>query len=106
MISYLSGTVAEKGARFVTIDVHGVGYKVFTTDETLRLLKAGSSVKLLTHHVVREDAEDLFGFLETDDLKLFELLLSVPGIGPKTALNIFRPCLSSSSMLSLSSAVN
>ncbi|MEK7170418.1 MAG: Holliday junction branch migration protein RuvA [Patescibacteria group bacterium] len=88
MISYVSGTVSEKEAKFAIIDVGGVGYRVFATDDTLRKLRVNTATKLLTHHVVREDAEDLFGFLETDDLKLFELLLSVPGIGPKTALNI------------------
>ncbi len=90
MISYLSGTVSEKAARFVILDVGGVGYRVFVTEDTLRRLKIGTVAKLKTHHAVREDSEDLFGFLETDDLKLFELLLGVPGIGPKTALNILN----------------
>jgi Holliday junction DNA helicase RuvA len=90
MISYLSGTVVEKEARFVVLDVGGVGYKVYVTNDTLRALKTSVRAKLLTHHAVREDSEDLFGFLETDDLKLFELLLGVPGIGPKTALNILN----------------
>ncbi len=88
MISYLTGTVAEKGSRFAIVEVAGVGYKVFVTDDTLRELALGKETKLRTHHVVREDAEDLFGFLKEEDLKLFELLLNVPGIGPKTALNI------------------
>lgn len=90
MISHLSGIVLEKAARFAIIDVGGVGYRVFATDETLRQLKTGVQTKLRTHHAVREDTEELFGFLEEDDLKLFELLLGVPGIGPKTALNILN----------------
>ncbi len=90
MISYLSGTVAEKSDKFVLLDVHGVGYQVFATDDTLRQLKNGAAAKLLTRHVVREDAQDLYGFLNKEDLKLFQLLLSVPGIGPKTALNILN----------------
>lgn len=90
MISHLSGTVLEKGGRFAIIDVGGVGYRVFATEDTLRKLKNGAGVKLRTHHVVREDTEELFGFLEQEDLKLFELLLGVPGIGPKTALNILN----------------
>ncbi len=88
MISYVSGTVVEKEAKFAIIDVGGVGYRVFVTDETLRRLKIGATAKLQTHHAVREDTEELFGFLDDADLRLFELLLSVPGIGPKTALNI------------------
>lgn len=90
MISHLSGTVLEKGVRFIILDVGGIGYRVYVTEETLRRLKAGAEVKLRTHHAVREDNEDLFGFLEQEDLKLFELLLGVPGIGPKTALNILN----------------
>lgn len=90
MISYLSGTVTERAVRFVIMDVSGVGYRVFVTNDTLRRLKTGVKAKLLTHHAVREDTEELFGFLEAGDLKLFELLLGVPGIGPKTALNILN----------------
>ena len=90
MINYLSGTVAEKGARHAVLDVQGVGYAVFTTDDCLQRLKLGALTKLKTRHVVREDSEELFGFLDDDDLRLFELLLSVPGIGPKTALNILN----------------
>src|SRR3989338_3587723 len=90
MISYLSGTIVEKDVRFVIIDVGGVGYRVFVTEDTLQKLKLNSDAKLLTHHVVREYAQDLYGFLDEEDLKLFELLLSVPGIGPKTALNILN----------------
>jgi len=88
MISYISGTVIEKELRFAIVEVGGVGYRVFATEDTLRRLKIGAEAKLRTHHAVREDSEELFGFLEKEDLKLFELLLGVPGIGPKTALNI------------------
>src|SRR3989344_8413746 len=90
MISYVSGTVIEKSTRFVVVDVGGVGYRVFVTEDTLRLLKIGVAATLKTHHSVREDTEELFGFLDEEDLKLFELLLGVPGIGPKTALNILN----------------
>ena len=90
MISYVSGTVFEKGVRHAVIDVGGIGYKVFATDDTLGKLKAGAVCTLQTYHAVREDAQDLFGFLNHEDRKLFELLLGVPGIGPKTALNILN----------------
>src|SRR3989338_3868601 len=90
MISYVSGTVVEKNVRFIIVDVGGVGYRVFVTEDTLRRLKTGMSATLKTHHAVREDTEELFGFLDEEDLKLFELLLGVPGIGPKTALNILN----------------
>lgn len=90
MISYVSGTVVEKSARFAVLEAGGVGYKVYVTDDTLRRLKIGAPARVRTHHAVREDTEELFGFLDEDDLKLFELLLNVPGIGPKTALNILN----------------
>lgn len=90
MISHLTGKVFEKGARFVIIDVGGVGYKVWATDDTLHQLNVGAETKLRTHHVVREDAQELFGFLNEDDLALFELLIKISGIGPKTALNILN----------------
>lgn len=90
MISYVSGTIADKKERFVIVDVGGVGYRVFVTEDTLLRLKTGETATLKTHHVVREDTEELFGFLDEKDLELFELLLGVPGIGPKTALNILN----------------
>lgn len=90
MISHLSGTVFEKGARFAIVEASGIGYKVWATDDTLRQLKVGTEVKLRTHHMVREDAQELFGFLDEDDLALFELLIKISGIGPKTALNILN----------------
>lgn len=90
MISYLTGKVFEKGVRFAIIDVGGVGYKVWATNDTLHQLKIGAEAKLRTHHTVREDAQELFGFLDEDDLALFELLIKISGIGPKTALNILN----------------
>lgn len=90
MIASLVGFVREKMPRFVVIEAGGVGFQVFATDETLRALKTGAAAKLRTHHVVREDAEELYGFVGEDDLQLFTLLLGVPGIGPKTALNILN----------------
>mgnify|MGYP001608259061 CR=1 FL=1 len=90
MIASITGIVAEKGARFAVLDVGGIGYKVWATDDTLNSLKGGAQAKLLTHHAVREDAQELFGFLDADDLALFELLIKISGIGPKTALNILN----------------
>ncbi len=90
MIAQIAGIITEKGARFAIVVTHDIGFKVWVTDETLRHLKTGAGATLRTHHAVREDSEELFGFLEQEDLKLFELLLGVPGIGPKTALNILN----------------
>lgn len=71
------------------IDVNGVGYKVLIPESIFSKLSEGASIKLFTYTYVREDALDLFGFLEAEDLRLFESLLTVSGVGPKTALNIF-----------------
>ena len=90
MISFVSGTVAEKNVRSAIIDVGGIGYKVWATCDTLRQLKVDAQAKLRTHHTVREDAQELFGFSDENDLRLFELLIKISGIGPKTALNILN----------------
>ena len=88
MIAKLTGTISDMGTRYVVIDVNGVGYKVFVTDDTIHLLKKNDRAVLLTYLVVREDALDLYGFPLKKDKEFFELLISVSGIGPKSALNI------------------
>lgn len=88
MISRVSGNIEEIGVNYLIIDVGGLGYKVYTTSDTLHVKKIGAPIKLFTHHVVREDAEDLYGFAKKSDMIFFEHLISVSGIGPKSALNI------------------
>ena len=90
MISQLSGQVTHKDSRFLILDVGGVGYKVFATGEMLEKLPAGKNAKLWTYLAVREDALDLYGFLEKEGLDFFELLISISGIGPKSALSILN----------------
>ena len=89
MIGALKGTVDFLDKPFMVIDVNGVGYKVLISDSFYSKLTPGEKVKVYTYTHVREDALELFGFREIEDLKLFENLISVSGIGPKTALNIF-----------------
>ncbi len=88
MISLLRGPIIETGNRFVVIDIHNIGYKVYVTDNTLHALKIGSEITLWTYLVVREDALDLYGFPSPQEKSFFELLISISGIGPKSALNI------------------
>ena len=71
------------------VDVQGVGYRVLVTNEISSKAKLGEKIKLFIYTHVKEDALDLFGFEELDDLKLFQNFLTVPGIGPKTAMNVF-----------------
>ena len=88
MIGCLTGTVRALEAPMVLLDVQGVGYEVDTPLSTFCQLKQGQSVTLWTHMVVREDAQLLYGFLDTSDKSLFRILLKVNGVGPKMALGI------------------
>lgn len=89
MIGSLNGKIELLLNPHVYVDISGVGYKVLVSDKTYSTLKLGENIKFFIHTYVREDEISLFGFLNPEDLKLFELLISVSGIGPKTALNIF-----------------
>lgn len=88
MIHTLRGKLAERGESFVVVEIGGVGFKVFTNTRTAANAPAGGEVKLFTHLYVREDKLELYGFFEEGALKLFELLISVSGIGPKSALAV------------------
>jgi holliday junction DNA helicase RuvA len=89
MISSLTGTVDVIDIPYILINVNGVGYKVFVSNDVLTGLEKGKQAQIFTYTHVREDALELFGFKNYSDLKLFELLLSVSGIGPKTAVGAF-----------------
>jgi len=86
----MQGTVVEIGPKSCILDVSGVGYKIYTTDEALRSMKMDSICTLSTHLAVRENALDLYGFSDQDSLSLFELLINISGIGPKTAVGIMN----------------
>jgi Holliday junction DNA helicase RuvA len=88
MIGHVKGNVIAIGAGFVIISAGGVGYKVAVTKETLIKQREGGKAALWTHLAVREAVLDLYGFLHKEELKFFELLLTVSGIGPKSALAI------------------
>jgi len=88
MIASLRGTISFIGTHHLVIDVHGVGYRVFAAPATLASIKTGAEAALIIYTAVREDALDLYGFVHERDRRMFELLLSVSGIGPKSALSI------------------
>ena len=88
MFYYLNGTVAHMGPYLAVIDCGGVGYACRTTNTTQAQLKVGEKGKLYTYLHVREDAMELYGFATQEELNLFQLLLSVSGVGPKAALSI------------------
>ncbi len=89
MIGRLSGLLAQKSPPLVLVDVHGVGYEVDVPMSTFYNLPAlGEKVVLLTHFVVREDAQVLFGFLTEGERATFRQLVKISGVGPRTALSI------------------
>lgn len=88
MIATLTGKVSEKLFDEVVIDVNGVGYGAYVTQEDAVRLELDTEVKLYIYEHVREQAHDLFGFIEVDTQQLFEKLLEVSGVGPKMALSM------------------
>ena len=89
MIGRLTGTLAEKSPPRLLVEVNGVGYEVDVPMSSFYNLPAlGERVTLLTHFVVREDAQVLFGFLTHDERATFRLLVKISGVGPRTALAI------------------
>ena len=88
MIAHISGEVAEKFGNSVIVDVHGVGYELALTAIDAETTIVGKTYKFYTYHSVRENGEDLYGFSSLAAKKLFELLISVNGIGPKAGMAI------------------
>ena len=88
MYYYVSGQVAHVEPYLAVIDCGGVGYACRTTAYTISQIKKGDRAKLFTYLSVREDAMDLYGFFSQEELKLFQQLISVSGVGPKAALAI------------------
>lgn len=88
MIAYLKGIIDIKRQDYVVIDVHGVGYKIFMPEGAIQNLEVDSEAKIYTFMRVREDDVSLYGFLNVEELAMFELLISVGGIGAKSAVGI------------------
>jgi Holliday junction DNA helicase RuvA len=89
MIYSLEGVLKRKQDTWAVIEVSGIGYKVTLPLFVMsKLPSVGEKVSILTHHHIREDASDLYGFMSDDELSLFESLISVSGIGPKSAMGI------------------
>jgi holliday junction DNA helicase RuvA len=90
MISYLKGTIKIKEQDFAILVVGDIGYKVFGLARDLAKVKIGGIAEFFTYHYVREDDARLYGFISREDQKMFELLFSVTGIGPKSAMGILN----------------
>ncbi|KKR32354.1 MAG: Holliday junction DNA helicase, subunit A [Candidatus Falkowbacteria bacterium GW2011_GWF2_39_8] len=88
MISFIRGKILNKRKNFVIVDCHDIGYQVFVNPVVHAELELGQSIEFYTHHHIKEDALDLYGFNNLEELELFELLLSISGVGPRSALGI------------------
>lgn len=88
MFYYLRGQVALIELNLVVLDCGGAGFSVNTTTNTISRLHVGEESRLFTHCVIREDAFDIYGFAQKQELETFKLLISVTGVGPKAALAI------------------
>lgn len=88
MIAHIFGTVVEKVGSSVIVDVHGVGYEVQLAMGDFDLAIIGSDMKFYTYHHIREQSQELFGFSNLMAKKIFEMLITVQGVGPKAALSI------------------
>ena len=88
MIAKLTGTIDFLRDSWVVVNVGGVGYKVFVTVHTFGMIAGKQNIEFYIHTYVREDTLALYGFLEMAELEMFELLISISGIGPKAAMGI------------------
>jgi Holliday junction DNA helicase RuvA len=88
MITYLKGKIQYIGQNYIEVNVGSIGYRVFVGENIINSLHVGKEIEIFTHQHVREDTLDLFGFLTRPELGLFEKLIGISGIGPKTALGV------------------
>jgi len=88
MISFLSGKIINKGHNFVILQADNIGYQIFVNAKIWTDLNNGQEVEFYTHHHVSETAQDLYGFKNFSELEFFKLLISISGVGPKSALGV------------------
>src|SRR5690554_1214279 len=86
MITYLNGRLVEKTPTELIVECGGIGYEVRISLNTYSAIGSGESIKIFTQFVVREDAQILYGFMDTEEREMFNLLVSVSGIGPNTGI--------------------
>ena len=92
MFYYLNGKITLMDANLAVVDCGGVGYACFASNYTLSQLRIGEEHRLFTHCNVKEDAFDIYGFATREELRLFELLIGITGVGPASALSILSVC--------------
>ncbi len=93
MLAYIKGTLEMKMTGYIVIDVGGLGYKIFMSEAGIEKVgNIGETIKVHTYYKVREDDISIYGFNTLEELKMFELLISVSGVGAKTALTMLAVC--------------
>lgn len=93
MLAYIKGTLEMKMTGYIVIDVGGLGYKIYMSDTGIEKLgNIGDIIKVHTYYKVREDDISIYGFNTLEELRMFELLISVSGVGAKTALSMLAVC--------------
>ena len=104
MLAYIKGILEVKMTGYIVIDVGGLGYKIYMSDINIENVgNIGESVKVHTYYKVKEDDISIFGFNTLEELKMFELLISVSGVGAKTALSMLAVCQPSEFALAVAS---
>jgi len=88
MLYYLTGKVVSKNGRCFVLEKQGIGFKIFSSRNTVEGLRLGQEAKIFTFLYFREDLVELYGFLTQKELELFEILNDISGVGPKTALEL------------------
>lgn len=93
MLAYIKGKLEMKMTGYIVIDVGGLGYKIFMSDTGIdKVGNIGDTIKVHTYYKVREDDISIFGFNTLEELRMFELLISVSGVGAKTAITMLSVC--------------
>lgn len=96
MYAYIKGKIVEKSNNYVIIENNGIGYRVFMTMTSIEKISDNNEeIKIYTYYQVREDNISLYGFLQKEELRMFELLLSVSGVGAKSAIAMLSSILPS-----------
>ena len=90
MIAQIHGEITHKTEKFLIVETAGIGYKIFATSDLLSRAKLNEKIRIWTHLAVRENALDLYGFTSKEELDFFELLNTISGVGPKTAIGILN----------------
>lgn len=88
MLAYIEGQIIKKSKFFVILKTNNLGYLIYLKEKDLEVVEILDKASYYLHNNIKEDASDLYGFLDFSDLEMFKLLLSVSGIGPKSALSI------------------